>query len=705
MMLLSQGSYFYEWKHPALVPAIRGQRQSIAWEMIWSALRAIKSVLCLLCLASIAVTALAQKPGTDLTTASLEDLMDLKVTSVSKKEETLFQTAAAIYVITQEDIRRSGMTSIPELLRMVPGLSVARIDGNKWAISARGFNSRFANKLLVLIDGRSVYTPLFSGVIWETKDLMLEDVERIEVVRGPGATLWGANAVNGVINIITKHTKDTTGGLMTVGSGSEEQGFGSLRFGGKLGENAYYRLYAKYFNRGKSVDFSGRPANDRWDALRGGFRIDWQKSEKDLLTLHGDIYGGDAGQGITLLSVLPPFTRTIDDRINFSGGNVNARWKRVTSDRSDLAFQVYYDRTKREEAYFGEGRDTFNVEFQKHLVVGNRQDMIWGFGYRATSDHLANRPSSSFIPDSQTDTLFSGFWQDELVLKPARLRLTIGSKVEHNNYTGFEVEPNVRLLWTPREHHTVWAAVSRSVRTPARIEESIQSLYQVFPGAEGIPNAVTVFGNRAFKSETLAAFELGYRVRPTDKLSLDVTTFYNSYRHLRTAVPGIPFFSATPSPPRVVIPLVLSNQLLGESYGSEVSANWAVMNNWKLTTSYSFLRIQLHAYPGVLLPVTSTEEEGTSPRHQVQFHSFVKLPHNLEFDTALYRVNRLLTGSIPGYTRLDTRFGWRLTESIDLSIGLQNLLARRHPEFGVTSLGETLTQSERGIYGKLTWRF
>jgi iron complex outermembrane recepter protein len=705
MKPLFQNNYFRGLKYPARAPGIRRPRESTALALLGLGLGAIEKAVRALCLISMAATVWAQKPGADLTKASLEDLMDIEVTSVSKKEEKLFQTAAAIYVITQEDIRRSGLTSIPELLRMAPGLSVARIDGNKWAISARGFNSRFANKLLVLIDGRSVYSPLFSGVFWETQDLVLEDVERIEVIRGPGATLWGANAVNGVINIITKHTKDTQGGLLTAGIGTEEQGFGSLRFGGKLGENAYYRLYAKYFNRGKSVDFSGQPAADRWDALRGGFRIDWQASAKDSLTLQGDIYDGGAGQRINLFWTLPPFTRTLDDRINFAGGNVNARWNRATSDRSDMAIQTYYDHTKREEAYFGEGRDTFNVEFQNHLALGQRQDIVWGLGYRVTWDHLSERPSATFIPQKRTDNLFSGFWQHEFLLVPKRLRLTLGSKLEHNNYTGFEVQPNALLLWTPHDRHTVWSAVSRAVRTPSRIEDDLQAPYQVLPGAGGIPNVVTVFGNRDYKSETLIAYELGYRVRPADKLSLDIASFYNSYRRLRTAVPGVPYFAANPFPPRVVIPLILSNQLQGESYGTEITANWNVIRNWKLSTGYTFIRVQLHAYPGSPLPIGSENGEGNSPRHQAQIHSYLTLPHNLELDTALYRVNRLNTGSIPGYTRLDARFGWRLTESFNLSIGVQNLLAPRHPEFGETNLGETLTQSERGVYGKLTWRF
>jgi iron complex outermembrane receptor protein len=658
-----------------------------------------------LCLVSMTASVWGQKPNIDLTTVALEDLMDIDVTSASKKEEKLFQTAAAIYVITQEDIRRSGLTSIPELLRMAPGLSVAQIDGNKWAITSRGFNNRYANKLLILIDGLSVYSPLFSGVNWVNQDLMLEDVERIEIVRGPGATMWGANAVNGVINITTKHTKETRGGLLTIGGGSEERGFGSLRFGGDMGKSAYYRFYAKYFDRGESVDFSGRPVIDRWNGLRGGFRIDWQATEKDSLTLQGDVYGGRADQRISLFFTLPPYTHVIGDRIKLAEGNVNAHWRRISSDRSDIAIRLNYDRTKREEATFGEGRNSFNVEFQHHLAAGKRQDMIWGLGYRVTSDHLTDRPSLSFNPRKRTDTLFSGFWQNEFMLAPKRLRLTLGSKLEHNNYTGFEVQPNIRLLCTPNDRHTIWAAVSRAVRTPARIEDDIQAPYQVLPETGGLPNVVTVFGNRGIKSEILIAYELGYRVRLVTDLSLDVATFYNSYRRLSTAIFGEPYFSSTPLPPRVVIPLIFNNRLRGESYGAELVANWNVWSHWKLSGGYSFLRLQLHPYAGSPLPLTAESAEGDSPRHQIQLHSQLRLLHNLEFDAALYRVSRLFTGSIPGYTRLDARLGWRLRDSIDLSLGLQNLLDPRHPEFGETYLGETPTQRERGIYGKLTWRF
>ena len=643
----------------------------------------------------------------DLTETSLEELMNIEVTSVSKKEERLFQTAAAIYVITQEEIRRSGLTSIPELLRMAPGLSVARIDGNKWAISARGFNGRFANKMLVMIDGRSVYSPLFSGVYWEVQDLVLDDVERIEIIRGPGATLWGANAVTGVINIITKHTKSTMGGLLVAGAGSEELGFGAMRYGGKLGERAGYRIYAKYFNRDRSVDFARQPAPDRWDALRGGFRIDWQRSQKDEVTLQGDIYGGDAGQRIALFAAAPPFARVIDERIEMSGGNAVARWRRINSDRSDWTVQLYYDRTKREEAYIGEGRDTFNLDFQHHAAVARRHDVIWGLGYRVTADDLADRLSASFTPRQRTINVVNAFAQDEIQLMPKRARLTIGSKFERNDYTGFELQPNVRFLLTPGERQTLWAAVSRSVRIPSRIEDDIYAPYQVLPGAGPLPNVVTVLGNRNFRSEVQFSYELGYRAQPTGNVSLDLATFYSSHYRLRSASLGAPFFSPTPAPPRAVIPLTLTNEIRGESYGAELASNWNVTHAWKLSAGYTFLRLHLRRYPGSVdaLPPDAEDEEKNSPRHQAQVRSYLRLPRGLELDTAIYRVGRLARASIPGYTRVDARFGWRATETFELSLGLQNLLDPRHPEFGLTQLGEIPTQVERSLYGKLTWRF
>lgn len=665
-----------------------------------------RKILSALCLLSITVIVSAQERDGDLTAKSLEDLMNIEVTSVSKKEEKLFQTAAAIYVITQEDIRRSGMTSLPELLRLVPGLSVARIDGSKYAISARGFNSRFTNKLLVLMDGRSVYSPEHSGVYWEAQDVLLEDIERIEVIRGPGGTLWGANAVNGVINIITKRAQDTQGGLVTVGGGSEDQGFGGIRYGSKIGNGAYYRIYTKYYNRDGLVNESGLDAKDGQDAIQGGGRLDWQLSDSDSLTLQGDIYDTRLRETPTPVSPAVPFAPHLNRRGEFTGGNVLGRWNHVFSDRSDLALQLYFDRSVRQVYDLGERIDTFDLDFQHHFAIGQRQDIVWGVGYRAVSD-LTNSNIGNpvqFDPKGRTVHLFSAFAQDEVKIIQNRLRLTLGTKLEHNDYTSIEVQPSIRLLWTPVDRQTLWGVVSRAVRTPARSNTGIRVNASAFPGPDYTPNIVALIGNPDFRSEELLAYEIGYRLQLGSNVSLDIATFYNLYDHLQTLEPGRPFFESAPLPPRVVIPLLFDNLMSGETYGLEVSANWNAASRWKLSGSYSFLRMDLHPY-AESLDSTSETAEGDSPRHQFQIRSYINLPYNLELDTSLYRVSRLVSQQVPGYTRLDARFGWRVGEGVLLSLGLQNLLDKRHPEIEGFDKAVITSQVQRSIYGKLTWRF
>ncbi|MEP7340327.1 MAG: TonB-dependent receptor [Acidobacteriota bacterium] len=648
----------------------------------------------------------AQKPNADLTTTSLEDLMNIEVTSVSKKEEKLFQTAAAIYVITQEDIRRSGLASIPELLRLAPGLDVARIDGTKWAISARGFNGRVANKLLVLIDGRTVYSPDTSGVYWEVQDLPLESVERIEVIRGPGGTLWGANAVNGVINIITKRAEDTQGGRVTAGGGSEERGFGSVRFGAKIGDNAYYRIYGKYFNRSGLVDASGRDANDGQQAVRGGGRLDWQATGRDKLTLEGDIYRTHLRETSVSLSAAQPFAPPANTGGEFNGNNLLGRWTRAFSERSDMALQVYYDRFSRDIYDSADKINTFDADFQHHLAVGQRQNIVWGLGYRLIS-HQAESTSSSpiqFIPQKKTVQLFSGFAQDEITLAKDRLRLILGAKLEHNDFSGYEVQPSVRLLWTPSERQTVWAAVSRAVRTPARTQQDFRVNFQAFPAPDGTTIITAVLGSPNATSEVLRAYEFGYRVQPARKLSLDVATFYNIYKRLNSFEPGQPFFETDPLPAHLVVPVYYGNLLRGETYGLEASVNFDATSRWKLQGSYSFLRMQLHQ-DAASRDTVSEGTEGESPRHQAQLHSYFKLSRKFELDTAIYRVSRLMGQPIPAYTRLDARLGWHVRESLELSLSLQNLLDNRHPEFKGVDVGVITSQVRRSIYGKVTWKF
>ena len=667
-------------------------------------LRILRLVCYLLSLMSLVSFAWAQKRPVDLTTVSIDDLMQVQVTSASKKQEKFFETAAAIFVITQEDIRRSGATSIPELLRMVPGLDVARIDANKWAISSRGFNELFADKMLVLIDGRSVYTPLFSGVYWDVQDTLLEDIERIEVIRGPGATLWGANAVNGVINVITKQAKDTQGALVTGGGGNQE-GFGAVRYGGKLGDRGYYRFFAKYFNRDAFAKSSGESAVDDWNILRGGFRTDWKVTDQDSLTVQGDFYNGSAGGSVPgVVSLSPPMTSTLDVRSHPAGGNVLGRWKRTFSDRSDTTLHLYYDRADRRDALLDETRHTMDLDFDRHLAVGNRHDIVWGLGYRFTADRTAGSLTFSFNPSARKDSLYSGFVQDEIKLLPDRLRLTLGMKLEHNDYTGFELQPNIRVLWTPHPHHAIWAGVSRAVETTSRFEANGRLSDDVLPGTGGTPVLVADFGAR-LPAENVLAHELGYRAQLSTRLSLDLATFYNIYHRLHTEELGVSFLESSPPPPHLVLPDVFDSKMHGETHGAEIATNWNVTSRWTLRTGYTLLQMHLHADPSTVHPLEGKEVENESPKHQFQLRSQLDLPHNLEFDTALYYVSGLSNLGVSGYARLDSRLGWRPTEHLELSMVMQNLLDPRHPESGSADHFANATQVKRSIYGKFTWRF
>ena len=639
---------------------------------------------------------------TELSKLDFEELMNIEITSVSKKAQKVSEAAAAIFVITNEDIQRSGATNIPEALRMVPGLEVARIDASTWAITCRGFNGRFANKLLVLMDGRSVYTPLFSGVFWDVQDTLLEDLDRIEVIRGPGATLWGANAVNGVINIITKQAKYTQGGLVTAGTGTEEQGIGSVRYGGKLNDDTYYRVYAKYFDRDSAVDISGHNGADEWHVVRGGFRMDWEPANSNSLTLQGDIYDGDASQRLSVASLTAPFTRTFDEDTEITGAYLLSRWKRTISDNSDIMLQLYYDRTKRNTAVMDEIRDTFDIEFQHQLSLSERQEVIWGLGYRFTSDDIDNTFSLSFYPDNRDDNLFSAFLQDEIVLIEDRLRMTLGSKFEHNDYTGFEIQPSVRLMWTPSRQHSVWTAVSRAVRTPSRAEDDVRINQKVVPGSP--PGVVSLFGNHDFDSEELIAYELGYRVQLVDRLFLDIAAFYNDYDNLRTEEPGEPFLETSPSPLHIVIPFKAENKMRGETYGIELAADWRVLDWWRLQATYTYLQMQLHL-DGDSRDMRSVSAEGESPHNQVSLRSSMDLTRDLDFDLWVRYVDNLPSQDVGSYITLDARLGWKLHKDIELSVVGQNLIDSHYLQFKPEILDTYPTEVERSVYGKITWRF
>jgi len=646
-----------------------------------------------------------QTPPKDLTTTSIEDLINVEVTSVSKKEQKLSTTAAAIFVITQEDIRRSGMTSIPELLRMVPGLDVARIDASKWAIAARGFNDRFSDKLLVLIDGRSLYSTAQAGVFWEVQNLPLDDIDRIEVIRGPGATLWGAGAVNGVINIITKSASDTQGGLVTMGGGLQERGFSSFRYGGQTGQKGHYRIYGNGFDRGPFAKDSDDIVTDTdgWHAFQGGFRSDWQLSRRDALTVEGDAYQGDQHQAEDLTMLTPPFSQEVVTQTALSGGNVFARWTRTYSTRSEMSLQFSYAADTRNDRKLQGFTQWLDFDFQDRFALGPRHDVVWGLEYRRTPSSFGNTFQVSFLPPNESLSLYSGFVQDEITLIPNRLHFIAGTKLEHAAYTGFNAQPNGRLLWTPTKKQTIWASVAVAERTPDRADRGLVADVAAFPGPGVSPAVLAILGDPNTKNERVLAYELGYRVQPLSRLSFDFASFYNHYRDLNTNEPGTPFFAANPAPGHLVIPLFFSNKMHGDGYGAEISAGWQITNRWKVNAAYSLLWVFLTPNVGSM-DVTAAQSGENSPDHQIQVRSQWNLPRNFEFDQSIYFVSDIANDQIRDYTRGDLRFGWRPREGTEISIVGQNLLEPRHLEF-IDTNGDLSTQDVRKVFAKISWRF
>ena len=645
-----------------------------------------------------------------LTSFSLEELMDFEVTSVSKKGERLFAAAAAVFVITNEDIQRSGATTIPEALRMAPGLEVARIDGNKWAVTSRGFNSQFANKLLVLIDGRSVYTPLFSGIFWEVQDVMLEDVDRIEIIRGPGAALWGANAVNGVINIITRSSAETQGNLLVAGSGTEERAMASARTGGTIGDRGHYRAYVKYNDRDALDRPTGGAGDDRSRALRVGFRTDWSATDRDAVTVQGDYYDGEFGQTYTLVeSAIPPFTRTFGFDVDVSGANVLARWTRTRSDTSDCTVQAYYDRTDRNDAFGAETRDTFDLDMQYRTTLG-KHAIVSGLGYRRTVSDLEDSFTFTGSPLRRTDDLSNVFIHDDMTVRPDRLRLTLGAKLEHNDFTGVEFQPGLRLLWTPEGQHSVWAAASRAVRTPSRGESDLRIVIDalppntVFPGA---PSALIAFvGNPNFKSEELHAFEVGYRYAWKSAWSVDVATFYNDYDSLISLEPEAPVLEPLPAPPHLLIAMRPENKSSGTTYGMEVVLDWQPLPRWRLHANVTTLQMDLQLDADSTADASSIRDtEQTSPRYQWYAWSSIDLPHDLDFDLSLRHVEKLPALGVDGYTVLDGRLAWRASPALEIELVGRNLTDRNQVEFVAPLLGIAPTVARRGVYASLNWSF
>ncbi|TAN66562.1 MAG: TonB-dependent receptor [Methylobacter sp.] len=634
---------------------------------------------------------------------SVEDLLNVEVTSVAKKAQSLNDAPAAAFVISNEDIKRSGATSIPDALRLAPGLDVARIDANKWAVSSRGFNGRFANKLLVLIDGRSAYTRSFAGVYWENQDVMMEDIDRIEVIRGPGAALWGANAVNGVINIITKPSSQTQGALLNAGGGNREQDFGSFRYGAKFGKDTTARAYIKGFNRGENTHMSGGKAGDDWNKVQGGFRLDSQLNLQDALTFQGDIYKTAINQSSIYPQIAPGFQVTQKEGNDSYGGNLLSRFQHTFSPSSDYSLQLYYDSYTRSEGTYDDSRDTLDLDFQHRFALLDRQEIIWGLGYRFGHDHIVgNRLQNGSInftinPDSVSDQLVSSFIQDELTLIDNKLWLTIGSKFEHNDYSGFEGQPSARIMWAPYNQHRLWAGVSRAVRTPSRLEQNYNFLSRVIPSPTQ-PVILMVQGNPDYRSEEVISYEAGYRTTLIKSVSLDLTGFYNDYRDLRYPLQGTPSFNGATR----ILPYEFTNNLQGETYGVEIATVWQMLDWWRWDLNYSWLHTQLKDL--------SNLRTGISPEQRVSLRGSVSLSRDIDLDFWFRYVDSNLavvtSGDtvIKGYSTLDLRAAWRPYQGIELSLVGQNLLEQQHLEY-IGEIQTLPTAIDRGVYGKISWNF
>ena len=617
--------------------------------------------------------------------------MDTLVSTVTRQESTVGRSPAAIYVITQEMIQRSGALTIPDVLRMVPGVEVAQISAGQWAITIRGFNGRLANKLLVQIDGRTVYTQSFSGVFWDMNDLVLQDIERIEVIRGPGAIVWGANAMNGVINIITKRAQDTQGLLVSSGTGTEERSLNILRYGGQIGDDLYWRVYGKQFDRDQG--YSPDTDFDEWRQARGGFRADWKLSDCDAITVQGDYYEGDTGQFQKGVVPGPPFFVDLAQDTSVRGQDYLSRWTHTIDDDTQWGLQVFFDDWERAEPLATNGQRTFDVDYQFRFAWDRYQHYIVGAGYRHIEDHLfVNPDDGSATPSVLTTRLYSCFVQDELTLEEDRWYLIGGCRFEHNDFSGFEYQPSIRLLHLPSERQSVWAAVSRAVRTPNRIDQSLEITSFLSPIG---PTFGRFTGDDNVASEDLLAFELGYRAQPTDDFSWDLVGFYNHYEHIIAAAQvGAPFFD--PSLGGFVIPFTFDNLYSGDSYGAELASTFQVNPNWQLSGSYSLLYLDIHAPPDNLI-------QGSSPKDQIYIRSSWNPRRDTQVDLIGRYVDNLPALGVPSYVTMDVRFAWRPFKNLEWVVAGRNLTDSPHTEYHNVLEGAISTEVRPEVYTTLTW--
>jgi iron complex outermembrane receptor protein len=633
-------------------------------------------------LAGIVLLALAVATGrasaqstVELKRMSLEELMNVPVTVVARGRQPANEVPAAIYVITQDDIRRSGATSLAEVLRLAPGVQVARQDAARYAVGIRGFADRLSRAILVLIDGRAVYSPLFAGTYWEVQDVFLEDVDRIEVIRGPGGTLWGANAVNGIISIVTKRAADTQGLVATAGAGPRATEPLGVRYGGAIGDRTTYRAYMKGFDRDANFSGAGEPFDD-WRMTQGGGRADVALAGGRTLVLQGDAYAGSLGQRYMSTSLTPPFGETFVADAPIRGGNVRARWADSPDARSRLAVQAFYDRTVRREQPVGESRDTVDLDVQRQQLF-SRHTLTFGGGYRVTRGDIRASGLSAFSPPIRTDHLLTAFGEGNMQLASS-FSLIGGLKAEHNSYSGLELQPSVRVLWTVADSHRLFGSVTRAVRTPSRVETDYTTTSLLDPS---LPSFVRLMPDAEFRSERLVAFELGYRTQPVERMFATISGFVNKLDDvLSTDLLGT-FVETTPPPARIILPISLGNGLHGTSHGGELTLDWRTVSWLRTTASYSYVRVQLAKDPGGLDVSQERRGEGLSPKHQVQLQTSVDLPRGVELDWRWRYSSRLPAGPVPAYGSSDVRLGWHVNRRVELALVGQDLEHAQHLEW------------------------
>ncbi|WP_043770162.1 TonB-dependent receptor plug domain-containing protein [Desulfobulbus propionicus] len=639
----------------------------------------------------------------------LSQLMNITVTSVAKKEQRLSDAAAAVFVITQEDIRRSGVTTIADALAMAPGIQVAKISASKWSVSSRGFAGYTSNKLLVLMDGRSVYSPAYSGVFWDAQNTLLEDIDRIEVIRGPGGTLWGANAVNGVINIITKNATETKGTLVRASAGNGGAMSTAARYGGALSDTISGRLYLTYDrSMSNALKENGEDANDTWKPLQTGFRLDGEPAGNKEWTLQGDLYDNGGDQWVfphwTGDSPLPSIR---DDALDAKGGNLLGRWRQELGNDRALTFKAYYDFNKRSDAVFNLAFDTIDLDLQYETALGGRQNLTMGAGYRSITGDF-DETFQVYLPD-RSDELHSAFLQDEINLVADRLWLTLGSKYEHNDYTGSEWQPSARILWKPADRHSLWTSVARAVRTPAIVEQHGRVLMGRYPASLGTTpigiGDINFTGNPDFDSEIVTAYEAGHRWQATDTLSFDLALFYNDYDEI---------YTAQPVQSGLDIDSVFVNAQSGSGRGVELAADWKPRSWLSFALAYSHLEMDLTTDAAVGSQAGSDWVTKASPRHQVSLRSSIALAENWRLNLWLRHVDTIsgrnstnLLGDsrlLDAYTLLDANLIWTPFRELEVMLAGQNLLDDGQVRY-LSEYQTPATEIERGVYGKVTWRF